>query len=254
MVNKRGHGISGGVDAINNGEMSEDVFRMLNQLELGTGLTVLTPSRQLLQGKETAGLLLRGIPAKEVPIIIGGLSQGAIITSYAMQKNFVGWTAFNEPNQKFTPAKKYNFKGAILLGDFAGGLGYSSTLDLKKVYKEAAYRVERNILKSTTSEILTNIDKWPAVFFGHGLWDTYQSSEGTYDAYRRAKGLKELVFVRGGHWQGMWGKENLTYMNNKMVEFAVRAVVNPGKKYLGLKSFKEAVLSSPNIWEPTSRP
>jgi hypothetical protein len=65
--------------------------------------------------------------------------------------------------------------------------------------QEAVLRAERNTMFISTSEILANIDKWPAVFIGHGLWDVFQSSEGTYDAYCRAKGLKELIFVRGPH-------------------------------------------------------
>jgi hypothetical protein len=59
MVDKRGHGILGGVNGRNGAEMAEDIFCMLDQLESGEGLSVLTPTGQLLQGKETAGLLLR---------------------------------------------------------------------------------------------------------------------------------------------------------------------------------------------------
>jgi hypothetical protein len=40
-----------------------------------------------------------------------------------MRKNFVGWTAFYEPDQKFSPAKRYNIKAALLLADFFGGIG-----------------------------------------------------------------------------------------------------------------------------------
>jgi pimeloyl-ACP methyl ester carboxylesterase len=257
MADKRGTGYSGGVNANNGAEMAEDLFRMLDQLESGNGLTVLAPTGQQLQGKEMAGLLLRGKPAKQIPVTIGGFSMGSMVTCYAMQKNFVGWTAFNEPDQKFSPAKKYDIKAAILLGDFSGGVGYVSAPDFTGawgVYQEAALRVERYTMRQPTSEILANIDKWPAVFFGKGLWDMYQSAPGTYEAYHRAKGLKELVFLRGPH-ETMWaGKPTGAYMSSKMTEFAVRALVNPGTKYPELKSFKEAVLSSAPLWEPSSRP
>jgi hypothetical protein len=269
-LDKRGHGISGGVNGLDNSEMAEDIFRVLDQLESGNGLTVVTPDGRLMYGKEIAGLLLRGVSAKKVPVLLGGFSQGAVITCLAMQKNFVGWTAFNEPDQKFSPAKKYNIKAALLTGDFTGGLGYCSDPDPKSstgwgggICQEAAYRVERNTMMRPTSEILANIDKWPAVFFGKGLWDVYQSPEGTYDAYRRAKGLKELVFVRGSHIHDYAGGNiggsdvGAAYMINKMREFAVRALANSGKKYPELKSFKEAVLSSGSngsYWDPTSRP
>jgi hypothetical protein len=261
MVDKRGHGISGGVNANNAAEMAEDFFRMLDQMESGDGFSILTPTGQLLQGKETSGLLLRGISAKKVPVIIGGASQGSVISCFAMQKNFVGWTAFNEPDQKFSSAKKYNIKAALLLADFAGGLGYCSNPDLRNstgwgggICQEAAYRIERNTMMRPTSEILTNIDKWPAVFLEKGLWDTFGSAEGTFEAFRRAKRLKELVFFRGPHSQKVMGAKFEAYHINKMTEFAVRSIVNPGKKYLEFKNFKEAVLNSAPYWEPSSRP
>jgi hypothetical protein len=114
IVDKRGHGISGGVNNYDTSETAEDVFRMIDQLESGEGLTVLAPNGQLLQGKQIAGLLLRGNRAKQVPVVIGGLSRGSQATCWALLKNFTGWTAFNEPEQKFSPAKKYNIKAGIL--------------------------------------------------------------------------------------------------------------------------------------------
>jgi hypothetical protein len=255
IVDKRGHGITGGVNAYDTTEVAEDVFRMLDQLESGEGLAVLAPTGQLLQGKQTADLLLRGIPAKQVPVLVGGSSRGAQVTCMAMLKNFIGWTAFNEPEQKFSPAKKYNFKAAILLGESTGGLGYSTQDPDLSRYLEAARRVEKYSMNELTSEVLATIEQWPvAVFFGNGLWDNWYSSRGTYEGYCRAKGLKELVFYRGPHSFTQSGEQNVTYLSNKISEFAVRALVNPSKKYPEYKSFKEAVLSSPPYWESTSRP
>jgi hypothetical protein len=248
-VDKRAHGYSGGFNARNDNAMPDDCFRMLDQLESGAGLTVLTPTGKLLQGEKTAGLLLRGVSAKQVPVIIGGLSQGAIIASHVMQKNFVGWTDFIEADQKFSPAKNYNIKAAILLDGNPEGIGYRCK-GWSDVYMEAARRVEKYTMFYPTSEILANIDKWPAVYFEHGLWDSLMCPEGNYEAYRRAKGLKELVFYRGPH-AGDRKKYLLPYMIKKEIEFAVRAIVNPGKKYPELKSFKEAVLRSAPYWDPT---
>jgi hypothetical protein len=187
-------------------------------------------------------------------LLISGQSYGSVISCYAMQKNFVGWTAYNEPGQKFTPAKKYNLKGALLISNFAGGLGYVNEKGtMQAVYEEAVRRIETYTMPRPTSEILANIDKWPAVFFGQGLWDYLDSPEGVYDAYRRAKGLKELMFYRAGHTMVI-GTKVVPNLFNRMIEFGVRAVVNPSKKYPELKSFKEAVLSSEPEWDPTSRP
>jgi hypothetical protein len=228
---------------------------MLDQLESGEGLTILAPNGQLLQGKQIAGLLLRGKSAKQVPVVIGGLSRGSQATCWALLKNFTGWTAFNEPEQKFSSAKKYNVKAGILLGESTGGLGYTTCDPDLSRYEEAARRVEKYSMNELTSEILANIDKWPvALFFGNGLWDNWYSTVGTFEGYRRAKGLKELVFYRGLHNFAGSGTQNVAYLSNKITEFAVRAIVNPSKKYPELKSLKEAVLSSPPYWDPTTRP
>jgi hypothetical protein len=154
-VDKRGEAYSGGFNTSNSAEMGEDCFRILDQLESGAGLTVLTSTGKLLQGKETAGLLLRGMSARQVPVIIGGESKGANITCFAMHKNFVGWTDFIEPGQKFSPAKKYNIKAALLLDGSPGGVGYRYQ-GMSDVYKEAAGRVEMYVQSSPTSEILAN--------------------------------------------------------------------------------------------------
>jgi hypothetical protein len=101
-------------------------------------------------------------------VFISGCSQGAQITCYAMQKNFVGWTDFIEPGKEFSPAKKYNIKAALLLDGTCAGVGYRYG-GIPQIYNEAALRVEKNTQSLPTSEILANIDKWPAVYFEHGL-------------------------------------------------------------------------------------
>jgi hypothetical protein len=250
-LDKRGHGITGGLTSCDNGEMAEDVFRALDHMESGDGVRMLSPDGKLLVGSQAAGLMLAGVPAKKAPVVIGGSSQAAMITSWAMQKNFVGFTAFNKPGEEYTPPKGYNIKSGLVFASFAGGIGYTEEA---RIFREGAFRNEVNTLYITSSEILANIDKWPAVFIGKGLWDALESTEGTFDTYKRAKGLKELVFVRGPHSENECGDANVSYMKEKMVEFSVRSVVNPEARYPEFTSFKEAVLSSPPIWEPSSRP
>ncbi len=250
-IDKRGHGISGGLCASDTGEQAEDLFRMLDQLETGNGLSILTPTGELLIGEQTAGKLLRGEQARNVPVIIGGASQGSMVTAWAMQKNFAEFYPYNHPEGKYTSAYKYNIKGILMLADFTAGIGYA-----EPVYTllEGCLRTMENVMFLPSSEILTNIDKWPAVFFGKGLWDNYISVEGTFEAYKRVTGLKELVLVRGPHSENECGKENVTYMRTKIVEFAIQAVVNPGMKIPGLADLKSAVCSSPPYWEPSSKP
>ena len=250
-IDKRGHGISGGLTASDTGEQAEDIFRMLDQLESGNGLRILTPTGELLVGEQAAGKLLRGEQAKSIPVIIGGSSQGSMVTAWAMQKNFAEFYPYNNPAGRCTSPYGHNIKGALMLADFAAGVGY-----MEPVYMllEGCLRTMENVMFLPSSEILTNIDKWPAVFFGKGLWDKYVSVEGTFEAYKRATGLKELVFVRGPHSENEYGQENVTYMRTKMVQFAIQAVVNPGIEIPGPADLKSAVCSSPPYWEPSSKP
>jgi len=250
-VDKRGHGISGGLSASDTGEQAEDLFRMLNQLESGKGLRVLTPTGEMLSGNKAAEKLLQGSKVKKFPIVIGGSSQGSIVASLAMQKNFNGFFPYNHPEGEFTFPYKYNIKGALMLADFIAGIGYA---DPVYMVLEGCLRSMKNIMFFPGSEMLVYIDKWPAVFFGKGLWDKYVSIEGTFEAYSRVSGLKELVFVRGPHSENEFGKENVNYMRRKMVEFAIRAVVNPESKITGPPDLKSAIFNSPSYWETSSKP
>ena len=103
----------------------------------------------------------------------------------------------------------YNIKGALVLADFAAGVGYTAPIF---ALVEGYLRTKEHIIFFPSSETLANIDRWPAVFFGKGLWDKYQSLEGTFEAYKRATGLKDIVVVRGPHSENEFGKENVAYL------------------------------------------
>jgi len=249
-IDKRGHGISGGLTTSDTGEQAEDLFRILDQLESDNELHILTPTGELLAGEQAAGKLLRGEQSKSIPVIIGGSSQGSMVTVWAMQKNFAEFFPYNNPKGKCTSPYGYNIKGALMLADFTAGIGY---MDPVYTLLEGCLRTMENVMFFPSSEILMSINKWPAVFFGKGLWDKYVSVKGTFEAYKRATGLKELVFVRGPHSENEYGKENVNYMRRKMVEFAIKAVVNPENKISGPSDLRSAVCSSPPYWEPSSK-
>ncbi len=101
-LDKRGHGISGGASDSNTNEQGEDLFRMLDALETGVGARILTPDGVLLEGKSAAGKLLGGRGAKEIPVVMGGPSQGCMVACWAMHKNVVGSCDFDRPD----PAKR----------------------------------------------------------------------------------------------------------------------------------------------------
>ena len=139
----------------------------------------------------------------------------------------------------------------MALADFAAGLGYTAPIF---TLVEGYLRTEANILFFPSSETFANIDKWPAVFFGKGLWDSYQSVEGTFEAYKRATGLKEIAVVRGPHSENEFGEQNVAYLIERMVVFAKRAVLGTGVEKPGPANLKEVVCSSPPDWEPSSAP
>jgi hypothetical protein len=106
------------------------------------------------------------------------------------------------------------------------------------------------------SAVLASMHRWPAVFFAKGLWDRAESLEGTMAAYDRVNGPKEIVVARGPHSMDTWPQEELDRVRARMVAFAVAAVqsrtVLPGApRWINIK---ELVATTPDVWEPSSRP
>jgi len=255
---KRGHGISGGYNDSNTLEQGRDMLRALDALETGTGMRLLTPTGAVLEGSAARGRLLAGKKAKEIPVLLGGPSQGSMATVWAMHQNFVEDCSYDLPTVQCAAAHRYNVKGAILLATFEAGLGdRPAPTDIDAgALAEARVRVEQNVVTLPTSEPVTSIDKWPAVFFGKGLWDFAEPLEATYDSYKRVKGLKEFVVVRGPHSENEYGPENVTHMTARVVAFSKAALLGlrevPGAaKFQDLKSL---VASSIPYWEPSNAP
>jgi pimeloyl-ACP methyl ester carboxylesterase len=255
---KRGHGVSGGHNDTNTLEQGRDMLRALAALGTGEGLRLLTPGGEVLAGAAAGGRLLAGKGAKEIPVILGGSSQGSMTTVWAMHANLIGDCSYALPQVSCTPPLGYNVKGAMLLAPFEGGIGNgtgTASVD-DSAAREGRSRVEDNIVTLPSSEPLANIGRWPAVFFGKGLWDFAEALEATYQSYQRVEGLKELVVVRGGHSEVAWGAENVAHVVNRMIAFAKAAVRGaskvPGAPQFG--SLKELVASSPPTWEPGSYP
>jgi hypothetical protein len=115
--------------------------------------------------------------------------------------------------------------------------------------------MELNVVMLPSAEPMSHIYEWPAVFIARGLWDFAESLEATFDFYRRAKGLKEIVVVRGPHAEVDAG-ENSGYVTQRMVAFSSAAVL--GKRNVPgaarVEDLKALVRSSPARWERSSRP
>lgn len=255
---RRGEGISGGFSDTNTLEQGEDVFGVLEQLESGHGMRLLTPSGQLLEGSAASGRLLAGMKATQIPILLGGNSRGSMSTAWAMTKNFVESCSYDMPVPACTPAKGYtNIKGAILLASFASGAGYvpaAPDLADRNLFL-GGMAAEHHIVFYPNSATLAGMARWPAAFFGKGLWDRAESVEGTIAAYDRIRGLKEIVVARGPHSIETWDPADLRYLQERMVAFAKAAVTGaasvPGARpWTDLKSL---VATTPDSWEPSSR-
>ncbi len=250
-LDKRGHGISGGASDSNCNEQGEDLFRALDALETGIGARIQMPDGTLLEGRAAAGKLLGGRGAREIPVVVGGPSQGCMVACWAMQKNIFGGCDFDRPD----PAKRgpygYNVKAALLLSPFGAGLGYRSSDDS---LIEAARRVEFNVQMFTSSEILAGIPKWPAVFIARGLWDFSESLEGTFECFRRATGHKMILGVRGPHGEGEWGDVNIRYVQGQMTRFAAAALIGRDlENYQSPKDIRDVVAAAPQHWIKTAK-
>lgn len=247
---RRGEGISGGLSDTHTLEQGEDVFRVLEQLESGQGLRLLTPSGQLLEGAAAGGRLLAGMEARQIPILLGGYSRGSMSMAWAMTKNFVESCSYDMPVVTCAPPKGYtNIKGAILLASFASGAGYvpaAADLADRNLFL-GGMAAEHHIVFYPNSATLAGMAHWPAAFFGKGLWDRAESLEGTIAAYDRIRGLKEIVVARGPHSIETWDPADMRYLRDRMVAFARAAVTGastvPGARpWTGLKSLVATTL------------
>ncbi|MDC6176137.1 alpha/beta fold hydrolase [Ralstonia solanacearum] len=256
---RRGEGLSGGFSDTNTLEQSEDIYRVLDQMEHGRGMRMLTPQGTVLEGPTAGGKLMAGMKARQIPLLLLGYSRGSMATGWFLQKNYAQGCSYDLPTVTCTPARGFtNIKGAMLYASFVSGAGY---------LPEARDLADRNLFLGgmaadnrvafyPNSAVLASMDRWPAVFFAKGLWDRAESLEGTIAAYDRVRGLREIVVVRGPHSMETWPKQEITRVKERMVQFAVASV--QGRSSLqGAKpwsNIKELVATTPDVWESSSEP
>jgi hypothetical protein len=255
---RRGEGISGGTSDVNTLEQGEDIFRALEQLETGQGLRMLTPLGEVLEGSAAAGKLLAGQGAKRIPVVLAGYSRGSMASGWAMHANFVGYCSFDRPEVACRPPRNWpNIKGVILIAPFSSGAGYlpeGADLRDRNIFLGAMAADHHMVFYPNSSQI-QGMDKWPAAFFGKGLWDRAESVEGTIAAYNRIRGPKEIVVVRGPHSLESWTPENQRYLSERMVAFASAVATDrPVEGQKRWSNIRELVATSPDSWEPSSAP
>jgi hypothetical protein len=256
---RRGEGLSGGFSDTNTLEQSEDIFRVLEQLETGRGMRALAPSGELLEGPAAGGRLLAGMKARQIPLLLMGYSRGSMTTGWAMTKNVAGGCTYDLPAVSCSGPKGYaNIRGAILYASFVSGAGYlpdAPDLADRNLFL-GGMAADNYVAFYPNSAVLASIDRWPAAFFAKGLWDRAESLEGTIAAYDRVRGLKEIVVARGPHSMETWPRPELDRVRDRMVLFA-RAAVQGRTELPGApkwSSLKELVATTPDLWEPSSQP
>jgi pimeloyl-ACP methyl ester carboxylesterase len=249
-VDKRGHGISGGITADNAFQQGLDMLRAIDALRSGDGVRTLGPGGELRSGERAVREIVDAVTARRMPIILGGPSQGSMATAWAMDANFNRWCELDLPDRPcHAPVGHRNVKGALLLATIVG-----SFIDPSVLPFVAAQRKVNHIVYFPTSEALAGIGSWPAVFFGKGLWDDVQGPLGTFSAYRRAQGTKELLFVRGPHSEAAHGPANVRLMQRRAARFAVKAALGQPSSQPPYADLREAVAASPPIWEASTQP
>ena len=250
-LDKRAHGISGGLDTSNTVEQARDIFRAVDAFETGKGLRIAGPDGSVLAGDAAAGRLLGGRKARQVPLLIAGSSQGSMVTGHAMYLNFVCDRSFEEANEACGAPLGYNVKAGLALAEFVHGVGYTP-----RVLVEGALRSEYHVAYVPSGEILGSVPKWPAVFLGRGLRDLAGGLEGALDVYDRATGLKEIAVVRGPHSDNAGGPDNVAHLQDRVVAFS-RAVIHGDSEVPGaakVSDLRDLVLSAPPVWEESMRP
>jgi hypothetical protein len=251
-VDKRGHGISGGRSADNTLQQGLDMLRMLDALRDGDGLRALGPDGVTRTGGDAVRRTLgAGSPARTMPVLLGGASQGAYATQWAMNANLHRWCALDTPGRPCAaPWGNRNIRGALILSA-QWGLPFADPGQL--IYAAAQAEVN-HLIYAPTSEPLAGLGDWPALFIGQGIWDEYQGPLASFSAYRRAGGRAELALVRGPHSENEHGAANLAYLRERLVRFAVATVTGAPAGGARFPTLRDALAASPPTWEPSTVP
>jgi hypothetical protein len=263
IFDKRGMGFSEGLfDG-----MGEDIFRALDQLDLGQiieegihlTLTIITPDGRRLSGASAAteNLLGEAYTAKTKPIVMRGFSYGSSQSQKAMAMNYSdlpveyhfkrdseGKVVVDE-DRMLAGNRGYNFKGIVAISGFQGSIKYE-TIPFFLAFDALASTIGHNggVLKST---VYQSMSQWPA-FLGLYSTNDFETADGAVDAYNeRLRGFKDIKMVTGYHF-GLASAEVDTYFAYESVQFAKRAIFDtPPTNNRHLISYAREVCDSERV-------
>lgn len=266
-MDRRGIGISGGYSDTNTLLQGRDILGIIAALRSGEGVRALSPTGVEARGHDAAAMVFGGKPDKGLPVFLLGNSRGSMSSGWAMTINYDKDCSYDMPEIRCRPPVGDNtLKGAMLVAEYSSGVGYLPSQTAPKNDARGAGRdrglfiggleVEQNIVFFPSSAILAGMDKWPSAFFARGLWCYAAGLEGTADSYRRVKGLKELVVVRGPHPFVTWPEEEKSRTAERMIAYASAVVLGktsiPGRGKWS--NMKELVATASDVWETSTHP
>lgn len=267
LYDRRGVGLSSGYSDTNTMQQGRDLLAMIAALRTGEGLRAMAPSGSVHQGHAAAEVVHGAKPDAGLPVLLFGNSRGTMASGWAMTMNFDKDCSYDMPTIVCSgPVGDRTIKAAMLLAEFSSGPGY--VMDKPSVEDEgrglgsdrglfiAGTALEHNVVFFPSSAILAGVHKWPAAFFGRGLWDYAASLQGTMDSYSRVRGLKELVVVRAPHPYEVWPASERKRVRERLLVFA-EAVIQGKSSVSGARpwsNMKELVATSSDVWEASTQP
>src|SRR5262249_45306492 len=227
--------------------MGEDIFRALDQLDLGAivedgvtlSLKIITADGRTLQGPAAAAEQLLGsrYSAKTKPVVFRGFSYGSSQLQKAMAMNYSnlpveyrfkrdssGNVVVDLARTPLGP-RGYNFRGIVAISGFQGSIKYETVPFFLGIDAGAStFGHNGSILKSTVYQSMEN---WPA-FLGLYATNDYETPDGAIDVFNnKLKGIKSIKMVTGYHF-GLASEEVDTYFALETERFARRAVFDMG--------------------------
>jgi pimeloyl-ACP methyl ester carboxylesterase len=254
VTDRRGNGISGGLNGFNTAEQANDIVREFEQLATGQGLRAIGSKGEVLVGSAAATAVMSDADIATMPIVLMGYSRGSYTVAHAMQKNFVENCDRDVPDGACGPAlARANIKGAILYGPNSGGLG---TRLAGHDMIEASLREEFSTTYYPDGAVAAGVSRWPALQIVKGTWDYVEGLEGSMSTFNRATGLKDIFVFHGPHQLATQSDDNMALAGKRMAKFAAAAARGDTGMEGAAKStnLRDLVLSAPAHWDTTTKP